>query len=243
LTRRYRAVVREPYSVTVEHARSVPGRGVAIVGVHAGGSISSGDAGLLQHGERSVHVPFLVEPDPPPGKVILMLYGVDINAVPAGATITGPVSERRPEAMTGSGLSLGGRVTALLAFALACAGGAIGLAYANWADARRPMQIAVLVLYPIVVGLGVASGLRSRRQIHTMSMAPDDVAARIQRNRRSPWYSIAFSLALIVVFAGPHIGHGFTQLVISVVCAYLAPPFAVMALAFFERARQVGNPM
>lgn len=82
----------EAYQVTVEDVFTLTGRGVAITGIHTGGVIRSGDQAVLRIHDAEVPVPELfVEFHHPPGKVALLLGGVDRDQVVVGAVLIGPI--------------------------------------------------------------------------------------------------------------------------------------------------------
>jgi translation elongation factor EF-Tu-like GTPase len=81
----------EPYQVSVEDVFNLTGRGVAVIGVHTGGVINSGDRAVLRSGDTEVPVPELfVEIHHPPGKIALLLRGVERDQVLVGAVLGGP---------------------------------------------------------------------------------------------------------------------------------------------------------
>ena len=77
--------------MTIEDLFNISGRGVAIIGVHTGGVIHSGDAGVLSTGHAEIAVPeIVVEIHGPPEKVALLLRGVERDDVTVGAILFGP---------------------------------------------------------------------------------------------------------------------------------------------------------
>lgn len=80
--------MREPWTFTVEQVFAITGRGTAVIGTLAGGDIHGGDSAALTDGSRVEDV--FVEFHSPPGKVSLMLPGVDKAEVPKGSVLTGP---------------------------------------------------------------------------------------------------------------------------------------------------------
>jgi hypothetical protein len=84
--------VRELFEVQIEDFFDLADRGgVAIVGVHSGGVINSGDSALLRLNERDVPVAqVVVEMHARPGKIALFLPGLDRADVELGAKLIGP---------------------------------------------------------------------------------------------------------------------------------------------------------
>jgi hypothetical protein len=112
--------VREAYLVVIEQAKPVVGRGTEVIGELAGGEVGSGDSAVLVHGEAEVVVPeLMVEPGPADGKVTLMLYGVKPRDVRPGATLHGPLTERRGRIATATSTLLPPSLSEALAWAKA----------------------------------------------------------------------------------------------------------------------------
>jgi translation elongation factor EF-Tu-like GTPase len=86
--------VAESYQVTVEDVFTITGRGIAIIGNHAGGVIHSGDHGVLRSDDAEVAVPeIVVEIHHPPEKIALLLRGVEREDVNIGAILFGPSTD------------------------------------------------------------------------------------------------------------------------------------------------------